>query len=425
MRVGSLFAGIGGLDWAAEQAFGARTAWQLDLTGEQVRTRHFPGAQQIVADVAKVDPLSLPPIDVLCGGFACQDLSAAGKQASRQDIHAGERTGATYRGFLRFVQAIRPRFIVAENVYGLLAHRATLERDLDGYGLTWVVCEAMDIGAPHHRRRVFAIGERGARGQGLIEPAPLRRWTGSAWPTITARAAPDCPGERNRTSPSLESMVQVLRPWATATAANPNEGEDPELWHRRRAELAAKGVNGNGAGEPLGQQVRAWSTICASEADRGSDPSGARLGSPGLIEEVRPWPTVLAADADDVKRNGRSGNPSLNYEARQCPHGRRMNPEWVEILMGFPIGWTLPVGERLEVERAPRFPRGRYPESWDRSVPWPGEEWEPPRTLPDGPPCPGRPARLRALGNAVSPQQGLHAIKAALVPQQVGLFDAA
>ena len=80
MRVGSLFAGIGGLDWAAEQAFGARTAWQLDLTGEQVRTRHFPGAQQIVADVAKVDPLSLPPIDVLCGGFACQDLSAAIKE---------------------------------------------------------------------------------------------------------------------------------------------------------------------------------------------------------------------------------------------------------------------------------------------------------------------------------------------------------
>jgi hypothetical protein len=94
--------------------------------------------------------------------------------------------------------------------------------------------------------------------------------------------------------------------------------------------------------------------------------------------------------------------------------------------MGFPAGWTdsgrnqmgLFAGApaRQAPKRAPNWPRGRYPADWDRSQLWPGFEWEPSRTIPDGPPVAGRPARLRALGNAVCPQQGALALSSLVTP---------
>jgi len=81
--------------------------------------------------------------------------------------------------------------------------------------------------------------------------------------------------------------------------------------------------------------------------------------------------------------------------------------------MGLPVGWTLPEGAPLHAEPSPRRPRGPYPATWDRSVVWPGYDWEPERTE-SGPPVKGRPARLRALGNAVVPQAGALAIRCAI-----------
>jgi len=82
----------------------------------------------------------------------------------------------------------------------------------------------------------------------------------------------------------------------------------------------------------------------------------------------------------------------------------------VEQALGGTTAWQLDqVGaEAISILETPRWPRGWWgPEgSW-----WPGWAWEPPRTLPDGAPVRGRPARLRALGNAVVPQQGLLALE--------------
>lgn len=359
MRIGELFAGIGGLGIAARWAFGGSVAWQADLVGEKVRRRHFPEAVQVVGDVCEVNPRTLEPVDVLCAGFACQDLSVAGPQASKEDLHAGARTGTTYRETLRFVGALRPRFVVLENVPALLNHRATLERDLAGYGLTWVLCGANDAGAPHLRRRVFILAERDVRGRGLVEVTTDRQWS-------------------------------------------PVDSE------------------------------RQWTTITASES-KGRRTSLARRDDPDMLsEQVRTWPTPVCADARSViPTNWPGPDTYLNVEASQRverirqsgqqPWGVRLNPRWVETLMGYPIGWTCPEGERLTPERSPRYPRGRYPEGWDRSQLWQGFPWEPFRTLPDGPPAPGRPAQLAALGNAVHPQQGHLALTTAMQPQQLGL----
>ena len=407
MKIGSLFSGIGGLDVAVEHVFQARTAWQLDLVGADVRRRHWPDALQVASDVRTVDPLALPPIDVLCGGFPCVDLSCAGPQPENP-LDTGDRSGL-YQEILRFTREIRPRYVVVENVLKLRKLLPRVSRDFRvlGYGLSWCVCEAADAGAPHLRRRVFLLAERGAIGRGEVQADAAGRWT-----------------------PDSE------RTWTTPTAMNPNETETPETWEARR-KVAAEKHGTNGIGEPLGQQVRTWgtsrisndgrgsaraddesrledqavvwSTPCGSDGRRGSDPRGAREGSPGLVEEVRIWATPTAMNPNETE------TPET-WEAlsQAAANGKRLSPDWTETLMGFPVGWTLPAGPRLEVDPSPRWPRGRYPETWDRSIPWPGYDWEPARTLPDGPPCPGRPARIRALGNAVVPQQAILALRSLL-----------
>lgn len=319
MILGSLYSGIGGLDVACEWAFSARTAWQLDLVGADVRRRHWPDALQVEADIATVDPLDLPRVDILCGGFACQDLSCAGLQAGLID---GERTGPTYRHLVRFATALQPDLVVMENVPALLSRwRVHLEHDWGrlGYGLTWVPCMALDAGAPHRRRRVFVVAERGAVGRGVVEVDTGGRW----------------------------DPVESERVWATPTVLDSKVGRKPYVH----------------------------------------------------------------------TRNGRSLCADLP--------GKRLRPEWVEILQGFPQGWTDTEGPLQHVEQAPRWPRGRYPEDWDRTVPWPGYPWEPPRTLPDGPPARGRPARIRALGNAVVPAQASLALRAWSEPEQAQLFGVA
>jgi len=133
------------------------------------------------------------------------------------------------------------------------------------------------------------------------------------------------------------------------------------------------------------------------------------------------WPTPRASEANGTGgRVGRGGSgESVSYAvrawatpARGADQGKRLNPLWVEALMGYPLGWTAPKGASLTLSDIPPPVRGRYPEGWDRSVPWPGFDWEPPRTLPDGPPAKGRAARIRGLGNAWSPPQAALAIRA-------------
>jgi len=362
MRIGSLFAGLGGLDLAAEWALEADTAWQLDMTGENVRARHFPAAVQVCADVGTVNPHSLPPIEVLTAGFSCQDLSCAGTGASRVELEAGKRTGPTWRGTVRFALALMPEIVILENVPAVLKHQHEIERTLSAWGWTWVKCGAWDAGAPHIRRRAFGVGVLGGRSFGVIDAPQDGRW---------------CPVESERT------------------------------WAMVRASEACQ-YNSQDAHEALSRQVRPWPTVNVKGNDNREDAS--ETAGDGLGTAVRVWPTAMAADAKMVKTQG-SGQPSLHHEAAA---GSRLNPQWVECLVGLPQGWTEPAGPMLVADPSPRWPRGRYPKGWDRSQPWPGFPWEPSRTLQDGPPAAGRPARIRLLGNCVLPQQGSLAIRTAL-----------
>lgn len=157
VTVGSLFSGAGlcdlGLEWAGMKH---RFFCEVDPFCRSVLRRHWPGIP-IYEDVRELRGADLPPVDVLCGGFPCQDVSlaAAGK---RKGI-TGKRSGLWHE-YARLIEEIRPGYVIIENVPGLLA--AGVEAVLQdlaavGYDAEWEVLPAAAVGAPHRRERVFLV----------------------------------------------------------------------------------------------------------------------------------------------------------------------------------------------------------------------------------------------------------------------------
>lgn len=168
LTVGSLFSGIGGLELGLERA-GMRTVWQVeqDEYCRSVLAKHWPDALRF-EDVRDVGAHNLPRVDVVCGGFPCQDISDAGKRAGI----GGERSGL-WSEYARIIRELRPRYVVVENVAALrirgldvvLGDLANL-----GYDAEWSVLSACAVGAPHTRERLFILAHRdGIGGTGLVE----------------------------------------------------------------------------------------------------------------------------------------------------------------------------------------------------------------------------------------------------------------
>lgn len=163
LSVGSLFSGVGGFDLGFEQA-GMETAWQVEIDRHcnAVCARHYPHVLRR-GDVRDAGKRNLPPVDLVCGGFPCQDLSVAGKRAGL----AGKRSGLWFE-FYRVVRELEPEWVVIENVAGLLSSHggadfAAILRGLVecGYGVCWRVFDSQGFGVPQRRRRVFVVGHLG------------------------------------------------------------------------------------------------------------------------------------------------------------------------------------------------------------------------------------------------------------------------
>lgn len=179
LKFGSTFTGIAGIDRAFEQA-GMKCAWQceIDKYARSVCRRHFPGVP-MYDDITTLKGDQIAAIDLLCGGFPCQDVSVAGRRAGL----AGKRTGLFFE-FARLADELAPRWIVLENVPGLLS--SNRGRDMGtvigtlaelGYGLAYRVLDAQYFGVPQRRRRVVIVGCLGnAAGAAsvLFEPESVR-----------------------------------------------------------------------------------------------------------------------------------------------------------------------------------------------------------------------------------------------------------
>jgi DNA (cytosine-5)-methyltransferase 1 len=155
VKIGSLFSGIGGLELGLERAGCGRTVWQceIDPYARAVLAKHWPDAQRF-DDITKMH--DVPPVDLICGGFPCQDISNAGKRAGIE----GARSGLFYE-LMRVVRLVRPRFVVLENVAALLGRGmgdVLGELSESGYDAEWDCIPASAVGAHHRRDRVFIIG---------------------------------------------------------------------------------------------------------------------------------------------------------------------------------------------------------------------------------------------------------------------------
>jgi len=172
MRIGSLFSGIGGLELGLERAGVGHTVWQVEQSEfcRGVLARHWPDAKRYT-DVRVFEP---PPVELVCGGFPCQDLSTAGRKAGI----SGERSGL-WQEMCRIIAAACPTWVVIENIHHAWRRWVpVVRRDLFALGLASVPLRlsAADVGAWHRRRRVFILAHSDSTKLRLL----ARRWGGAS-----------------------------------------------------------------------------------------------------------------------------------------------------------------------------------------------------------------------------------------------------
>jgi DNA (cytosine-5)-methyltransferase 1 len=161
LRVLSLFAGIGGFDLGLERTGGFKTIafCEIEPFCRRVLAKHWPGVpcyhdvRELTADRLSTDGIA---VDVICGGFPCQDISSAGKGAG---IAEGTRSGLWVE-YARLIGELRPSYVIVENVSELLGRgmgRVCGDLASLGYDAEWQDVSAEDIGAPHPRSRIWIV----------------------------------------------------------------------------------------------------------------------------------------------------------------------------------------------------------------------------------------------------------------------------
>ena len=173
------FAGVGGFRCGLEQAgFKCLGFIEKDkFAVKSYRAMHDTKDEFYADDIQTVRASGLPNADIWTAGFPCQDISSAGKQLG----FAGKRSSLFFE-VTRLLQEIeqKPRFIVLENVRGLLSvnrgrdfARVLVELDKVGYDIEWDCLQTSDFGLPQNRERVFIVGH--LRGGSSRKIFPLRK----------------------------------------------------------------------------------------------------------------------------------------------------------------------------------------------------------------------------------------------------------
>lgn len=360
MRAGSLFSGIGGLDLGFDRA-GIASAYQCENDPACVRVlkRHFPHVQRIPTveeAVARAD--ELPRVELVHGGFPCQDLSLAGHRAGL----AGERSGL-FHAFMAVVAATTPRWVLLENVAGLLSSNGG--RDMGavlgslaqhGYGYAYRVLDAQHFGVAQRRRRVFIVGCLGdgrSAASVLLEPESrighleTRRRTGP-------NAAGPLGGGAYGTGRRSEDDPNVV---ATINSGGNNGGFRTEPGEHLVAALSRNGVGASGPDDNQAQagHLVPFDTTQVTSRENRSNP---QPGDPCHTLSAGAHAPAVAMRQREGKPGGGKGllfsaerslalsssNDQTVFEAARV---RRLTPVECERLQGFPDDWTAGVSESI------------------------------------------------------------------------------
>jgi len=163
MRVGSLFSGIGGLEYGLERSgLATSSEWMIEMDDFccSILEKNFPNALVINDKVENINPSDLPKIDILTAGFPCQPVSTAGSRKGVMD----ERW--LWDEVWRFIDVLRPQYFILENVPGLFTANKgkAFERVIKdiaksrSYRFEWQIISARTVGAAHLRKRFFGVG---------------------------------------------------------------------------------------------------------------------------------------------------------------------------------------------------------------------------------------------------------------------------
>lgn len=173
-----MFAGIGGFRAGLTRAGGFQCVGHCEIDKYADASYHaihdIREEERYYPDARAIDPNDLPDFDLLCGGFPCQAFSNAGRRRGFADAR-----GTLFFEIARLAEAKRPRYLLAENVPGLLSHDhgktfAVILSTLGdlGYHVEWAVLNSKHFGVPQSRKRVFLICYLDPRCAGKILPVP-------------------------------------------------------------------------------------------------------------------------------------------------------------------------------------------------------------------------------------------------------------
>jgi DNA (cytosine-5)-methyltransferase 1 len=188
MTHASLFSGIGGFDLAAEW-MGWNNLFHCEWNpfGQKVLKHHFPNSISY-NDITKTDfTIHSGSVDILTGGFPCQPYSTAGKRLGKQD----ERH--LFPEMLRCIKEVKPRWVVGENVRGLVSwneglvfHEVYDDLEREGYEVQSFLIPAASVGAPHQRYRVWFVAYANDKGRSSrlaevqSEDGKISKWNNNA-----------------------------------------------------------------------------------------------------------------------------------------------------------------------------------------------------------------------------------------------------
>ena len=400
-RIGSLFAGYGGLDLAVEEVFGGELAWysEIDKGALKILEHRFPGIAN-VGSVTEADWSQVEPVDILTGGSPCQDLSHAGRRAGMTE---GTRSNL-WVAMREAIAELRPKYVIWENVRGAYSaaadsavepcpgcvgdgsgvHLRALGRVLGdladlGFDAQWHGLRAADVGAAHGRFRVMVIAEdthQPAGGERWLaapgQAAGGRTWADTGGPDREGNLLPTpVVGDAERSSLTYDrgnpTLVGALLP--TPAVNDMGEGKTVDRWDEWTGDMKAKHGNGNGHGKSLA--IEAQRLLPTPKATNNENRSSEWANGPNLLEAARllPTPTTTQRGPDANRDTRPNAGPNLHnaverwgdyagaiarWESvigRPAPEptqtSTKGNPQlsaaFVEWLMGLPAGWVTDV----------------------------------------------------------------------------------
>lgn len=288
MKVLSLFSGIGGFDLALKnQGHEIVGACEIDEYARQIYATHFPGIP-IHPDATKINAAELPDFDLLVAGFPCQSFSIAGNRKGFEDTR-----GTLFFEIARIAQEKRPRYLLLENVKGLLSHEQgatirTIYKTLDALGYDTQSCIINTKNyLPQNRERVFIICS--LRGEPRREIFPIRR-----------------NGKKTNTEINLKQIGNV-----DTKGHNSRWGR---VYDPSGAAVALAALTGGGEKSGL----YAIPTLCVNREKK-------RQNGRRFKEDGEPSFTINTIDQHGI------------YDGVRI---RRLTPLECERLQGFPDGWT-------------------------------------------------------------------------------------